>query len=110
TSRLCSSFGEWVQKLRHLAGRDRPNDEIWRFEKFYVCLYAPDGSSMSFFDVMNAPPWKGPPNSALTLDEFIENVRDAYEERNGLERKWADRPEGSEDTPVGEDEADEDDG
>ncbi len=114
-----SSFGSWVRHLRPYAGRAAPDDEIDRFEKLYIALYAPDGSDLRFFDVESDPPKNrrppadGPflsadrrPRRQLSYAEFREAVYHKYLERNAAEFRWA----GGEEAPLEIDETAEGEG
>lgn len=85
-----SSFGSWVKSLRPLSGRARPEHEIDTFEKVYVALYEQDASKIEFFDVEEAPPRNSRPVDALSLEEFLAAIYDAYLRRNHAEFTWAD--------------------
>jgi len=117
-----SSFGSWVRKLRPLAGRGEPENEIERFERIFVALYDPDGTHLRFFDVESDPPRNarppdddagrigpdGRPRRTLSYSEFLDAVHEEYLERNLLKFRWANGdeeildPEGtdSEDEPT----------
>jgi hypothetical protein len=85
-----SSFGSWVRHLRPYAGRMDTKNDIDKFEKIYIALYEPDGSSIRFFDVENAPPKNGPPANTVNFTEFLDHVYHAYLHRNHAEFQWAD--------------------
>ena len=88
-----SSFGSWVRHLRPYAGRRDAEDEIDRFERIYIGLYEPDGSSLRFFDVLEAPPKNRRPARLLDYREFLAEVYDVYLRRNEVEFKWAEDDE-----------------
>ena len=103
TSKLPSSFGGWVQKLRSRVGRVEPDDRVSLFEKGYIALYKPDGSELRFFDIQSAPPRQGVPKyegdligldqlprRLMTYSEFLRAVYDAYQLRNHTEFQWDD--------------------
>lgn len=87
-----SSFGAWVRYLRPLAQRHSAHDDIDRYERVFIGLYARDGSSMSFFDVAWAPPKRGRPGVLLSYDQFLDAVERAFLKRNVAEFEWADDP------------------
>jgi hypothetical protein len=101
-----SSFGSWVRHLRPFAGRQTPDDEIDRFEKLYIALYAPDGSDMRFFDAEADPPKNrrppkdgellaedGRPRRLLSYAELLDSIYHRYLHRNSAEFRWADGEE-----------------
>lgn len=88
-----SSFGSWVRHLRPYAERREPEDEIDNFEKIYIALYEPDGTSLRFFDVKDAPPKNGRPTQTLGYREFLGEVYTAYLKRNRAEFRWAEGEE-----------------
>lgn len=88
-----SSFGSWARHLRPYTGRQKPEDEIDRFEKIYIGLYEPDGGDLRFFDVEEAPPKQGRPAQTLDYREFLNAVYHAYLRRNEAEFKWAEGDE-----------------
>jgi hypothetical protein len=88
-----SSFGSWVRHLRPYTGRGEPEDDVDKFEKIYVGLYEPDGTSLRFFDVEEAPPKNGRPAKTLDYREFLDDVYDAYLKRNEAEFQWAEGDE-----------------
>jgi hypothetical protein len=85
-----SSFGAWVEKLYARAGRDDPKDNAELFERMYVGLFDPTDGAVSFFDVTEPPPKKGPPpkSKLLSWDRLLDDVESAYVERNTPFR-WA---------------------
>jgi hypothetical protein len=90
TSRHPSSFGAWVKYLRPLSERQTAHDDIDRYEKVFIGLYARDGSGIDFFDVAHAPPRKGRPKNLLTYQEFLDQIEKAFLKRNVAEFEWAD--------------------
>jgi hypothetical protein len=88
-----SSFGSWVRHLRPFAGRNKPDDEIDRFEKIYIALYDPSGQDLGFFDVDEAPPKNGRPSKTLDYHAFLDAVYHAYLRRNEAEFRWAEGEE-----------------
>ncbi len=97
-----SSFGSWVRHLRPYTGRRDPRNDVDRFERIYVALYEPDGTSLRFFDVEADPPRSGRPPAdgelraadgrtqrLLSYDEFLLAVEDSYKDRNTLKFRWA---------------------
>jgi hypothetical protein len=112
-----SSFGSWVRHLRPYAGRASADDEIDRFEKIYIGLYADNGTDLRFFDVESDPPKNRKPASdgsllgsdgrarrTLTYEEFLDAVYHKHLQRNAAEFRWSD---GEEDPlELGEDESD----
>lgn len=99
-----SSFGSWVRHLRPFAGRSDHEDEIDKFEKIYIALYEPDGSTLRFFDVEKAPPKNGRPTDAIGYRQFLSEVYHSYLARNEAEFQWAD---GADDPLVLEDDDEE---
>lgn len=111
-----SSFGSWVRHLRPYVGREKPSDDIDRFEHLYIALYEPDGTALRFFDVRSTPPKNGrprdagplfstagparPPQRLLDYGEFLDQVHRAYLSRNSAEFEW----DGGEEAPLGPDE------
>lgn len=103
-----SSFGSWVRHLRPFAGRDKPDDDIDKFEKLFIALYDPDGLDLGFFDVQVAPPKNGRPVALLDYHDFLSAVYHAYLKRNEAEFEWAEGAEEPLDvTPFGVSEDDE---
>ncbi len=106
TTATSSSFGSWVRHLRPFSTRVTPRDAEDHLERIYIGLYQPDGSDLAFFDVRTAPPKNstpaqrgellgptgrnGPPLRPLSLQEFVDEVRDIYLERNSANFQWAD--------------------
>jgi hypothetical protein len=88
-----SSFGSWVRHLRPYAGREKPEDEIDKFEKIYIALYEPDGTDLRFFDVQDDPPKNGRPAQSLNYRDFLGEVYHAYLRRNQAEFRWAEGEE-----------------
>jgi hypothetical protein len=88
-----SSFGSWVRHLRPYAGRTSPVDDLDRFEKIYVGLYAPDGSDLRLFDVEAAPPKKDRPRTLLAYADFLDTIYHEYLKRNKAEFRWAESDE-----------------
>lgn len=103
--RYPSSFGEWVKYLRPLSQRQAPHDDIARYERVFVGLYARDSSRMAFFDVANAPPRKGRPKDLLTYREFLDEIEKTYLQRNAAEFEWADDVGAETDEPPPDEEA-----
>lgn len=90
TERFPSSFGAWVKYLRPLGGREHAHDDIARYERVFIGLYARDGSRFEFFDVAKAPPKKGRPRDLMSYPDFLGEVEKAYLRRNSSEFEWAD--------------------
>jgi len=93
SSSRASSFGQWVEYLWTLGGREDPHDEFDRFEKVDVGLYDPASAEIGFFDVGEIPPPRSgaPPSATLqSLDDFVAEVTRIYDERNELDFRWAD--------------------
>ena len=101
-----SSFGSWVRHLRPYAGRRTPKDDEDRFERIYIGLYEPDGSSLRFFDVESNPPKNQRPaidgdllgkdgriRRLLSYREFLDSTYHEYLRRNSAEFRWADGKE-----------------
>lgn len=88
-----SSFGSWVRHLRPYAGRKSPKDDEDRFERIFIGLYEPDGSSLRFFDIETDPPKSARPRRLLTYREFLDAIYREYLRRNHAEFKWADGDE-----------------
>lgn len=105
TARTPSSFGRFVEYFRPLAGRHDAHDDIDRFERVFICLYARDGSRMEFFDVEVAPPRRGRPRVMLAYREFLDEVELSYVRRNSAEFEWADDQSVETDEPPPDDEA-----
>lgn len=101
-----SSFGSWVRHLRPYAGRDKPDDELDKFERIFIALYEPDATDMRFFDVQRDPPKNGRPGTLFTYGEFLDAAYHTYLRRNAAEFRWA---EGDEEPLEIEDEGGEDD-
>jgi len=80
-----SSFASWVQYLWPLKGRDEPEDPPDLFELVFVALYARDGSDLRFYHVGGQVPCprRERPSQLLTLTEFLQLVKKAYDVRNG---------------------------
>jgi hypothetical protein len=105
-----SSFGSWVRHLRPYAGRAEPDEDIDKFEKIFIALYATDGTALLFFDVERNPPKNGQPKSTLSFGEFLEHAYNAYLRRNNVAFKWdegEDEPLDVENTVFDVDEEDE---
>ena len=100
-----SSFGAWVRYLRPLAQRISAYDEIDRYERVFVGLYARDGSRMEFFDVANAPPRRSRPAVLLTYEQFLDTVEKTFLKRNVADFEWADDERVESDEPPTEEEA-----
>jgi hypothetical protein len=86
-----SSFAGAVRCYLHRGGRQTPKNEEELFERMYVALYQPDPNVaepprgwVGFFDVMQTPPMIGrsDPAMLLTFDQFIQQIIDAFHERN----------------------------
>lgn len=105
TPRTASSFGRFVEYFRPLAERHDAHDDIDRFERVFICLYARDGSRMEFFDVEVAPPRRGRPRVMLTYREFLDEVELSYVRRNSAEFEWADEEGVETDEPPPDDDA-----
>ena len=89
-----SSFAQSIRIFRHRAGRSGPRDEEELFERVFVALYEYAGAkrgAVGFFDVMNAPPQKGPPASKYlaSTDAFAAEVVRTYDARNNPPFQWA---------------------
>lgn len=104
TLRHSSSFGAWVRYLRPLSQRKSPQDDIDRYEKVYIGLYARDGSRMEFFDVSLAPPKRGRPKNLLSQSAFLDEVEKAFLTRNVADFEWADDEAVETDEPPPEEE------
>jgi hypothetical protein len=94
-----SSFGAWVKYLRPLTGRQGPQDEIDRYERVFIGLYARDGSRLQFFDVSEAPPKRGRPQHLLEYQEFLDEVETTFLRRNSADFEWAEPDEIETDEP-----------
>ena len=105
TPRSPSSFGKWVEYLRPLSGRENAHDDIDRFERVFICLYARDGHRMEFFDVDTAPPKRARPWRLLTQQKFIDEVELSFLRRNFANFEWADDERVDTDEPPPDDEA-----
>lgn len=90
TARSPSSFGEWVKYLRPLGGREHAHDDIARYERVFIALYARDGSRMEFFDVSKAPPKRGRPKNLFSYLDFLSEVEKSYLQRNFADFDWDD--------------------
>jgi hypothetical protein len=99
-----SSFGTWVKYLRPLARRHDPQDDIARYERVFVGLYARNGEKMTFFDVTVAPPRAGRPRTLLSYLEFLDEVEKTYIQRNGSEFEWADDSDAETEDALSDDE------
>jgi hypothetical protein len=99
-ARGASSFGEWVKYLRPLSKRTSPQDDVDRYERVFIGLYARDGSRLRFFDVVTPPPRKGPPRVLLEYAEFLDEVEKSFLRRNVAEFEWADEPNETDDPPA----------
>ena len=100
-----SSFGAWVKYLRPLSGRVAPHDEIDRYERVFIGLYARDSSRMEFFDVDHAPPKRGRPTTLLAYGQFLEEVEKTFLRRNAADFEWADDENSKTDEPPPDEEA-----
>lgn len=94
SDRAPSSFGAWVQKLRHRAGRTDPQDPEELFERIFIGLYQWDEDhegEARFFDVMNPPPRTRRPFDDETIgwDALMRSIISTYEERNDPPDVWA---------------------
>ena len=94
-----SSFGAWVKYLRPLSGRAAAHDEIDRYERVFIGLYARDGSGMAFFDVDSAPPKRGRPTTLFSYGQFLEEVEKTFLRRNAADFEWADDENSETDEP-----------
>ncbi len=104
--RSSSSFGAWVRYLRPLARRHDVRDDIDRYERVFIGLYARDGSRVDYFDVDLAPPKSGRPRQLLTHDQFLDAIERTFLKRNVAEFEWADEEVDTEfDAPPPDDEA-----
>ena len=103
--RNMSSFGAWVKYLRPLSGRSSAHEDIDRYERVFIGLYAKDGSRMEFFDVDKAPPKQGRPKVLLNYVEFLDEVERTFLRRNSADFQWADDEAVETDEPPPEDEA-----
>lgn len=93
TTRKPSSFGHMVRILRYRALRQRTDDPPSLFEKIYIGLYEPEGTSRGsvvFFDVERDPPRSGLPGNTLSFSQVIEAIPIVFKERNKTEFVWAD--------------------
>ncbi len=99
-----SSFGQAVRTFRFRSGRENPEDEPMLFEQVFIGLYdvSPEQfGQVGFFDVSNAPPWTGRPETLLDFDELVDAVVDVYDRRNSPRFEWADAaPEKVTEPPV----------
>jgi len=84
-----SSFGSWVKYLRPLSQRHAAHDDIARYERVFIGLYARSGERMDFFDVEQAPPRTGRPARLLSYNEFLDEIEKTYLRRNSSEFEWA---------------------
>lgn len=87
-----SSFGQAVQIFRYRAGREKPVDDPTLFEHILIGLYDADPKefgSVSFFDVLNAPPRQGRPKELVSFKEAVAQIVAAYDRRNKTTFKWA---------------------
>ncbi len=101
-----SSFGAAVRKFRHRAGRIHPADSTMLFEGVFVAFYdtaGPDFGRVGFFDVMEAPPRRGRPRSALTFSQLMERIVAIYDARNNPPFSWAGGEADTGPTPISED-------
>lgn len=88
-----SSFGSAVKKFRLRAGREKPSEEPYLFERFFVGVYEYEGAQRGkvvFFDVMNAPPKRGrpPAHDLLTFEQLIREMDLAFRFRNNPPFEW----------------------
>lgn len=90
-----SSFGNWVDYMRPLAGRVSPTDDFTKYELVFILLYDPDGASLEFFSVLDDPPSRGRPQNTHSLDSFLDIVDRTYHARNEIDFRWADDHESS---------------
>lgn len=102
--RHSSSFGAWVKYLRPLAQRQSAHDDIDRYERVFIGLYARDGSRLEFFDVALPPPKRGRPKALLTYHEFLDEVEKTFLKRNVADFEWADDVVSETDEPPQDDE------
>lgn len=90
-----SSFGAAVKRFRYRAHRERPQDDIDLFERFFIGLYehanAERYGETMFMDVMRPPPRdrRPVPTEALTLEQVIDEIVSTYNERNDPPFTWA---------------------
>jgi hypothetical protein len=105
TAQHSSSFGAWVRYLRPLAQRHAAHDDIARYERVFIGLYARSGVRMEFFDVEEAPPKTGRPKNLLGYSEFLHEIEKTYLRRNAAEFEWADDVAAETDEPPPDDEA-----
>jgi hypothetical protein len=102
TPRSSSSFGAWVRYLRPLASREAVRDDIDRYERVLIGLYARDGSRVEYFDVTVAPPKTGRPRQLLAHDQFLDAIESTFLRRNVAEFEWADDGEETDEPPPDE--------
>lgn len=101
--RNMSSFGAWVKYLRPLSGRASAHEDIDRYERVFIGLYATDGAQMEFFDVDKAPPKQGRPKELLNYVEFLQEVETTFLRRNSADFEWADDQSVESDEPPPDD-------
>lgn len=87
-----SSFGQAIQIFRYRAGREKPVDDSTLFECILIGLYdanAKSFGSVTFFDVLTAPPRLGKPKELMSMREAIDQIVGAYDRRNRTTFNWA---------------------
>lgn len=87
-----SSFGAAVRLFRNRARRTGPKGEEELFERVFIGIYEHAGAHRGqawFFDVENAPPRSGRPQSLMSFDELIDAITRTYDERNNPPFDWA---------------------
>lgn len=90
-----TSFGQAIRVFRHRANRRDPKNDVELFERMFVGLYehtGPTRGNVVFFDVMDDPPRKGPPDPSRTFvyDAMIAEIVRTYDERNNPAFRWSD--------------------
>lgn len=88
-----SSFGSWVRHLRPYGARVNTTNDSDRFEKIYIALYEPDGTSLRFFDTELDPPKNRKPSDLMSYRQFLNAVYHIYLRRNSADFRWADGEE-----------------
>ena len=89
-----SSFAQAITIFRPRAGRDRPADSPFLFERLFIALYdtAPDTfGELICFDVTDSPPKKGRPRrNVLSYGAMLREIVQSYDRRNRPPIDWAD--------------------